>query len=66
MTRPTTEQLVFDYGWCSETKDSTILSNIFDSNLLTYYDLSNGLMDMYIYNAIHNLFKRIVSEYEED
>lgn len=63
--KPTSEQLVFDYGWCSDTKDSTIMMNIFDPNKVTYYDLAGGLMDMYIYNSINNMLKRIISDGEE-
>lgn len=59
--KPNIEQLVFDYGWCSDTKDSTILTNIFDIDKVTYYDLANCLMDMYIYNAINNMLKYILS-----
>lgn len=56
--QPTNEQIILDFGWTSELKGSTIMPDIFDKEKSVYYDLSNGLMDLYIYAVLINLFNK--------
>lgn len=59
---PTSEQMILDFGWCTGTTDSTISPDIFNLDRSTYYDLSNGLMTLYIYNALTNLLIKLKGE----
>ena len=49
-------KIVLDYGYCSKMSRSSIDPELFYMNT-AYYNIFDGLIDLYVINALHNLCK---------